>query len=85
MDKRVTLHKTATFATYGKEADQDCNFNLHIKTAEMWDAETNAYLKPVKYARLFNSTFTYDKIFMNWDHLEQTIQHLTKHGVAHRS
>mgnify|MGYP000692090767 CR=1 FL=1 len=85
MDKRVTLHKTATFATYGKEADHDCNFNVHIKTSEMWDAESKQYVKSIKYARLFNSTFTYDKIFMNWDLLEQTIAHLRKYGVASRS
>lgn len=85
MDKRVTLKHTATFATNKQEHDQHCNFNVHVKIAEMWNAETGAYEKPVHYARLFNSTFSYDKIFMNFDALEQTIAHLKQYGVTHRS
>ena len=83
MKPTATLITTKTFHTIGKVEDQNYNFNVHVKESTMVDVETNE-LKRVRFARLFNSTYTYDMVFMNLDVLEREINHLRKFGVATR-
>jgi len=74
----MRLLKTKTFHTTNRSDDQNLNFNVHIKESVQ---DVNGTEQLVRYARLFNNTYTYDVVFMDGSELEKRIVYLSKYGL----